>query len=138
MTRWAWRKHLLAQGKEPGVRLIITRSSHRGCSVKRVVLKNFANFTGKHLYWSLFLVTLQGLSPATFLKRDSNTGFPAKFVKFLEHLFWRTPVNGCSSITFFHFCSEWQSIAFDVVCWMSGQKMEKSYEKTQENRSQKK
>ena len=30
------------------------RSSHRKSSVKKVVLKNFANFTGKHLYWVSF------------------------------------------------------------------------------------
>ena len=30
------------------------RSSHRYCSVKKVFLKNFANFTGRHLCWSLF------------------------------------------------------------------------------------
>ena len=29
------------------------------CSVKKVVLKNFTNFTGKHLYWSLVLIELQ-------------------------------------------------------------------------------
>ena len=29
------------------------------CSVKEDVLKNFANFTGKHLCWSLFLIKLQ-------------------------------------------------------------------------------
>ena len=28
--------------------------------------QNFANFTGKHLCWSLFLLKLQGWSPATF------------------------------------------------------------------------
>ena len=30
------------------------RSSHQRCSVKQGVLKNFANFTGKHLWRSLF------------------------------------------------------------------------------------
>ena len=30
------------------------RSSHQRCSVKTDVLKNLANFTGKHLCWSLF------------------------------------------------------------------------------------
>ena len=30
------------------------RSSHRSCSVEKCVLKNFANFPGKHLCWSLF------------------------------------------------------------------------------------
>ena len=29
-------------------------SSHRRCSVEKGVYKNFANFTGKHLFWSLF------------------------------------------------------------------------------------
>ena len=27
-----------------------SRSSHQSCSVKKCVLKNFANFTGKHLF----------------------------------------------------------------------------------------
>ena len=34
----------------------------------------FANFTGKHLCWSLFLIKFQVFRPATLLKRDSNTG----------------------------------------------------------------
>ena len=40
---------------------------------KKGVLKNFANFTGKHLSWSLFLITFQVFRPATLLKIDSNT-----------------------------------------------------------------
>ena len=68
------RKRLFTQGKEPGVRLIITRSSHLRCSVKKDVLKKFANLTGKPLCWNLFLIMLQDLNPATFLKRDTNTG----------------------------------------------------------------
>ena len=39
------------------------------------VLKNFAIFTGKHLFWSLFLIELLAVRPATLLKRYSNTGF---------------------------------------------------------------
>ena len=38
------------------------------------VLKNFENFTGKHLCWSFFFMKLQTFRPATLLKRDSNTG----------------------------------------------------------------
>ena len=45
------------------------RSSHQWCSVKKGVLKTFANFTGKHLCWGLFLITLLVLRPATLLKR---------------------------------------------------------------------
>ena len=37
------------------------------------ILKNFANFTGKHLCWSLFLIKLLTLRPATLLKNDFNT-----------------------------------------------------------------
>ena len=41
-------------------------------------LKRFAIFTGKHLYWSLFLIR-----PATLLKIDPNTCFPVNIGKFL-------------------------------------------------------
>ena len=36
-------------------------------------LKDFVIFTGKHLFWSLFLTTLQAWTSATLLKRGSNT-----------------------------------------------------------------
>ena len=49
------------------------KSSHWRCSVKEGVLKNLANFTGKHLRWSFFLIKLQQIRPATLLKLDSNT-----------------------------------------------------------------
>ena len=32
----------------------LIRNSHRRCSIKETVLKNFAIFTGKQLCWSLF------------------------------------------------------------------------------------
>ena len=51
-------------------------SSHRRCSVKKSALKNVANFTGKHLCWSLF-----------FKKILQHWCFPIKFAKFL-----RTPI----------------------------------------------
>ena len=40
---------------------------------KKVVLRNFANFMGKHLCRSLVLIMLQAFRPAALLKRDSNT-----------------------------------------------------------------
>ena len=56
------------------------------------VRKNFTNFTGKHLCWSLFLIKLQACN---FLKkRLQHRDFPVKFVKFLktsfftDHLRW--------------------------------------------------
>ena len=50
------------------------RSSHQKCSIKKAVLKNFTIFTGKYLYWSLFLIKSQDWRPTTLLKGDSNTG----------------------------------------------------------------
>ena len=37
------------------------------------VLKNSANFTGKHLCWSFFLIKLQAQRPVTLFKTVSNT-----------------------------------------------------------------
>ena len=55
------------------------------------VLKNFANFTGKHLCWSLFFTKLQAFRPATLLKRDSYTGvFLWNLRNSEEQLFRRT------------------------------------------------
>ena len=59
------------------------RSSHRRCSVKKGVLKNFANFTGKHLCWSPFWILLQVFRPATLLKKKilQHWCFPVKFLR---------------------------------------------------------
>ena len=45
------------------------RSSHRRCSVRKGVLKNFAKFTAKHLYQSLIFNKAAGLRPPTLLKK---------------------------------------------------------------------
>ena len=50
------------------------RSSHRKCSMKKAVHKNFAIFTGKHLCWCYFLIKLQAWKTGSLLKRDSNGG----------------------------------------------------------------
>ena len=77
----AWLRHTM---KHRGV-LGLFRSSHRSCSVKKAVLKNFANFTGKHLCWSLFLITLQVFRPAILLKKILlHWCFPMLFAKFLR------------------------------------------------------
>ena len=46
------------------------RSSHGCCSVKKGIVRNFANFTGKHLCQSLFFNKVAGLTPATLLKKS--------------------------------------------------------------------
>ena len=51
-------------------KLIITKSVEG----EKGVIKNFANFTRKQQFWSLFLIAAGLFNPATLLKRDSNTG----------------------------------------------------------------
>ena len=48
------------------------RSRHSKCSEEGGVLENFAKFTGQHLYQSLFLNKVAGLSLQRYLKRDSG------------------------------------------------------------------
>ena len=126
------------------LRLIITRSSHQRCSVKKDVLKNFAKLHREAPVLESLFGNFGGPQPCNFFKkRLQHRSFPVKFAKFLEHLFWRTSGKDCFSITFFQFCSECESIIFDVVCWASvhlwknNTKMEKDYEKAQENLSKK-
>ena len=46
------------------------------CSIKKVGLKNFAEFTGKHLHQSLVFA---GLRPATLLKKTLAQVFSCEF-----------------------------------------------------------
>ena len=66
------RFHNIIDALQKGMKKI--RSSLSQMFFKIAVLKNFANFTGRQLCWSLFLITFQALIPATLLKRDTNTG----------------------------------------------------------------
>ena len=75
------------------------KSGHQRCSVKKVFLKNFANFTGKHLCWSLFLNKVAGYQACNFIKKRLQDCY------FLWNLlnFLRTPIlkNICERL----FCS---------------------------------
>ena len=51
-------------------------------------LKNFTNFTGKHLCWTLFLIKLQPFRPTTLLKRDSNTGVSCEICKDFKNTYF--------------------------------------------------
>ena len=80
------------------------RSSHRRCSVRKDVLRNFEKFTGKHLCQSLFFNKVVGLRPATLLKKRLwHRCFPVNFAKFL-----RTP--------FLQNTSGWLLLFLDPCC----------------------
>ena len=70
-----------------------SRSSHQRCSVRKGVLRDFAKFTGKNLWQSLFFNKVAGWAcnsfknrpPATLLKKRLwHSSFPLNFAKFLK------------------------------------------------------
>ena len=79
------------------------RSSRLEVYCRKVFLRNFEKFTGKHLFQSLLFNEVVGLRAVTLLKkRPWHRCFPVNFSKFLrtpsvtEHLWWlllKTPVN---------------------------------------------
>ena len=93
-----WRQFLVHDEVNPekGFHLgTFLRSSHPEVFCKRVVLKNFTKFTGKHLGQSLLFNNVAGLRSATLLKRRLwHRCFLVNFVKILrtpfltEHLRW--------------------------------------------------
>ena len=65
--------------------LFQNKSSHRRCSVRKGLLRNFAKFTGKQLCQILFFNKVAGLRSATLLKKRLwHWCFPANFAKFLR------------------------------------------------------
>ena len=73
----------------------LIRSSRPEVFCKKVVLRNFAKCTGKHLCQSLFFNKVAGLRLATLLKkRVWHRCYPVNFMKFLrttfiiKHLRW--------------------------------------------------
>ena len=74
IAQYLRRKEILFLIKKRHLQYLIFRSSRSQMFFKIGVLKNFANFTVKHLCWSIFFIKLQAWMAATLLKRDSNTG----------------------------------------------------------------
>ena len=72
------------------------RSSHRRCSARKSVLRNFAKFTGKHPSQSFFFYIVAGLRPVTLLtNRLWHRCFPLKSVIFPRTHFYRTALGEC-------------------------------------------
>ena len=60
--------------------------------LKVVALKNFADFTGKQLRWSFFLIKLKTLSPGTLLKKTPKHVFSCEICEIFENIFlYSTP-----------------------------------------------
>ena len=65
--------------------------------LKNGALKNFAIFTGKHLYWSLFLIKLQAFRPATLLNRGSNTGVSCEICEIFKNIYFEEHLRATAS-----------------------------------------
>ena len=63
------------------------RSCHWRCSVKKGVV-NLANCTGNHLCWTLFLIKLQKIKPATLLKLNSNRDVSCEICKIFKNTYF--------------------------------------------------
>ena len=79
--------------------LSLSEISHQSCSIIKAVLRNFAKFTGKHLYQSLFFNEVAGLRPATLLKmRLWHRCFSVNFAKFLRTNFFTEHLQTTASV----------------------------------------
>ena len=93
--------------------LICYKSSHPKSSIKKIVLKNFTKFTGKHQCKSLFFNKVAGLRLATlFKKRLRHRCFPVNFRKFLRTLFVQNTSGGCFYCS--HFIHETRKITITI------------------------
>ena len=124
-----------------GWKLGTFRYSPWRCFVKQNALKNFANFTGNNLCWSLVLMKWQFWETATllkktpiqvasckisclflnfFLKKDPNIGDPnifVNFVKFLRKIFFRTsPSSDFSYDVVFSFLQTSEVCSLKSIC----------------------
>ena len=72
-----------------------TRKSHQRWSIRKAVLKNFAIYWGKHLYWSLFLIKQQ-----TFVQ---HWCFPVNIVNFLKNTCFEEYLRTAASLALHFF-----------------------------------
>ena len=84
------------------VRIMGIKSSHWMCSMKKAIFKNFAIFTGKHLFWSLFLIKLHAWRKKTQVFRVDIVKFLRKPT--LKNIFkWQLLVNSWhQQCSYFH------------------------------------
>ena len=76
-----------------------SRSSHRRCSANKVVLKNFAVFTRKHLYWNLFLIKLQAFRPATLSKWIPTQTFFCEYCEIFKRTYFEKHLWTAASLS---------------------------------------
>ena len=76
------------------------RSSHRRCSVRKGVLRNFSTSTGKHLCQIPYFNKVSGLRPATLLKKRLWHRRTLFFIAHLGGCFWSALKKRFATIPF--------------------------------------
>ena len=77
------------------------RSSHPEVLRKKDVLKNFAKFTGKHLYQSLFFNKVASLQACDFIKKETLAQvFSCEFCEIFKNTFFHRTPSVAASATF--------------------------------------
>ena len=69
------------------------RSSHRRCCLKKGVLKNFANFAGKHMCWSL-------LQACNFSKKTETLVFSCEIWEIFKNIYFEENLRKTAYICF--------------------------------------
>ena len=97
-----------------------SRISHRRCSLRKGVHRNFAKFTGKQLCQSLFSKKICRSESCNFIKKETLAQvFSCEFLRILLRTFHRTPLGDrfCNSVK----CTR-RKIALKVCDLVSNQK----------------
>ena len=110
-VKFVWKRtHKLRSGQSQVVyRVVVLRISRSKVFCNNGVLKHFAKFTRKYLYWSVYLNKIASLRSATLLKnRLGHRSFPVNFVKFL---------NTSTGTCFWNYVNEtWITRAMCEIC----------------------
>ena len=86
------------------------RSSRSQMFFKISILKNFPMFTGKHLYWSLFLIKLQA-----FRFFPVNIAELLRTAFFIEHLRWLLLQMSCFTLHFQKDVAEYIAVLHCII-----------------------
>ena len=85
-------------------KIVRVRNSSQGCYIKKVFLKIFAKFTGKHLCRCLFWNKVTGLTSVTLSKKRLwHRHFPVNFAKIFKNAFLTEHL--------------WKTASWEFLCW---------------------
>ena len=105
--------------------LKLFRSNRLMMFCKKGVFKSFAKFTGKYLYWILFLIKLQPFKPARLSKRNSNSGvFLTNFANFLKNTHFEEHLGTIACFWLFLF---WSIFSLNVLIKLSMERTQNTH-----------